>query len=62
MQEDLDVLRAAQAKVRALLADGMSEEDIVSAVPLAEFESRNWSFITTERMTRTLVQDLQARP
>ncbi|NRB70521.1 MAG: MBL fold metallo-hydrolase [Xanthomonadales bacterium] len=62
MQEDLDVLRAAQAKVRALVADGMSEEDIVAAVPLAEFESRNWSFITTERMTRTLVQDLQAQP
>lgn len=58
LTEDLEVLKAGQAAVRALVEQGMSEDDVVAANPLAEFESRNWQFITTERMTRTLYRDL----
>ncbi|MEE4172888.1 MAG: MBL fold metallo-hydrolase [Xanthomonadales bacterium] len=58
VQEDLEVLKAGQAAVRALVEQGMGIDEVLAANPLAEFESRNWQFITTERMTRTLYRDL----
>lgn len=58
VEEDLAVLVAGQAKVRAMIDEGMSEEEILAANPLGEFDSRNWQFITTERMTQTLYNDL----
>ena len=58
VQEDLDVLKAGQAAVRALVEQGMSIEDVLEENPLAEFADRDWQFITTERMTRTLYRDL----
>ncbi len=58
VQEDVDVLKAGQAAVRALVEQGMSVEEVLAANPLAEFEERSWQFITTERMTRTLYRDL----
>ena len=61
MQGDLDFLRSAQRQVRELVAEGLTEDEILERDPLAEFSAvRNWNFITTERMTRTLVQDLVA--
>ncbi len=57
MTEDLHVLKAGQARVRELVDQGMSVEDVLAAEPLAEFESRSWQFITTERMVRTLYRD-----
>lgn len=58
VQEDLAALVAGQAKVQAMIDAGMSEDEILEADPLAEFDSRNWQFITTERMTRTLYRDI----
>jgi glyoxylase-like metal-dependent hydrolase (beta-lactamase superfamily II) len=58
LMEDLEVLKQGRQKVRDLLMDGMSEEQVLAANPLAEFNSRNWAFITTERMTQTLYRDL----
>jgi glyoxylase-like metal-dependent hydrolase (beta-lactamase superfamily II) len=58
VQEDLAVLKAGQAAVRALVEQGMSIEEVLEANPLADFEDRSWQFITTERMTRTLYRDL----
>lgn len=58
VEEDLAVLRAGREAVRALLEEGMSEEEVLAANPLEEFNSRNWPFITTERMTRTFYRDL----
>jgi cyclase len=58
LEEDIAVLKGAQAKVRTLMEAGLSEEAILEANPLAEYESRSWPFITTERMTRTLIRDL----
>jgi hypothetical protein len=37
----------------------MSADAIVEKNPLADFhDTYNWSFITTERMTRTLIRSL----
>ncbi|MEM1411901.1 MAG: MBL fold metallo-hydrolase [Pseudomonadota bacterium] len=58
VQEDLDVLKAGYAKVRVMVEQGMSEEEIVAANPLAEFDSRNWQFITFDRMTQTFYRNL----
>jgi len=59
VQKDLNTLVDAQARVRALVDKGMDEEEIVAANPLAEYhDDYNWGFITTERMTRTLVQSM----
>lgn len=62
LAEDLEVLKAGYARVQALVEQGMSEEAVLAANPLAEFDSRSWNFITTERMTRTFYRDLAGNP
>lgn len=60
MRRDIDMLRDARARVAALLEQGLDEEQILAAGPLASYHDEfNWGFITTERMTRTLVRDLR---
>jgi len=57
--EDLAMLSNAEALVKALIDAGMDEEQIVSANPLSLYHDQyNWSFITTERMTRKLIRSL----
>ena len=52
-----DMLEDAHGRVRALVEAGQSEEEILAANPLASFHDEwNWGFITTERMTKTLVR------
>lgn len=47
--------------VRARIEAGKTEEEILAENPLAKYhEAWNWGFITTERMTRTLIRDLTA--
>jgi hypothetical protein len=47
--------------VLELIEQGKNEDEIVTANPLAEFhDTYNWGFITTERMTRTLVRFLSS--
>ena len=58
LRRNLDVLVAAQALVKPLVEKGMSADDIVATNPLKPYESYSWAFITTERMTRTLVRSL----
>ena len=59
VQQDLDMLVDAEARVKALIDKGMGEEDIVAANPLAVYsDDYNWQFITTEKMTRTLIRSL----
>lgn len=56
---DLKVLIDSQDRVKTLLDEGMSTEEIVAANPLAVYhDDYNWGFITTERMTRTLIRSL----
>ena len=54
------MLKAGYEKVRVLVDQGMSEAEVLEANPLAEFDSRSWAFITTERMTSTFYADLTA--
>lgn len=62
LQEDLAMLSNAEALVKALIDAGMEEEQIVSANPLSLYHDQyNWSFITTELMTRTLIRSLTGK-
>lgn len=59
LQAAHDMLVDARERVQALVNDGHSEEEVLSANPLEMYhEDWNWQFITTERMTRTLYRDL----
>ena len=58
MKADIDMLVEGQALVKAMVDEGMSEDEVVAADPLAKFESFSWNFINAERMTRTIYQDL----
>lgn len=60
--EDLAMLSDAAALVKALIDKGMDAEQIVAANPLAPYHDQyDWQFITTERMTRTLVRSLTGK-
>jgi len=62
LQTNLDVLIDSEMRVKALVDNGMSEDDIVAANPLALYhDDYNWGFITTERMTRTLIRSLTGK-
>lgn len=62
LQTNLDVLIDCESRVKALVDKGMSENDIVAANPLALYhDDYNWRFITTERMTRTLIRSLTGK-
>jgi len=59
LKTDLAMLKDATARVKSLIDKGMAEEDIVAANPLSIYhDDYNWGFITTERMTRTLIRSL----
>lgn len=63
LRRDIDMLRDARSRVAALLAQGLDEEQVLAAAPLADYHDEfNWGFITTERMTRTLVRALSTAP
>ena len=59
LQQDLAMLKDAASSVKALIDKGMDAEQIVAANPLAAYhDDYNWRFITTERMTKTLIRSL----
>ena len=58
MRADIDMLIDSKALVKALIERGMSTDEVLEANPLAKYDSYSWNFITTERMTRTLVRSL----
>lgn len=58
MRADIDMLVDSKALVKALLEQGMSMDEVLEANPLAKYDTYSWAFITTERMTRTLVRSL----
>jgi glyoxylase-like metal-dependent hydrolase (beta-lactamase superfamily II) len=62
LQTNLDVLIDSEIRVKALVDKGMGAEEIVAANPLALYhDDYNWGFITTERMTRTLIRSLTGK-
>jgi len=59
LQRNLLVLTDSQARVKLLVDQGRTIEEVLEANPLSVYhEDYNWSFITTERMTRTLYRAL----
>ena len=59
LAEDLEMLNDAEALVKALIDKGMSADEIIAANPLARYHDEySWRFITTERMTQTLIRSL----
>ena len=61
MRTDIDMLKGSQARVRTLFEQGMTEDEVVAANPLADYHDvYNWRFITTESLTRTIYQDMAA--
>jgi glyoxylase-like metal-dependent hydrolase (beta-lactamase superfamily II) len=59
LQADLNMLIDAESQVKSLVDRGMSDDEIVTANPLADYHDEySWGFITTEVMTRTLIRSL----
>jgi len=59
VERNLAVLIDGRNLVKALVDQGMTEEEVLAANPLAKYhDDYNWSFITTERMTTTHYRDL----
>jgi glyoxylase-like metal-dependent hydrolase (beta-lactamase superfamily II) len=59
LQAALDMLLDAEARVKKLVDEGLSQDEVLAANPLETYhETWNWGFITTERMTRTLYRSL----
>ena len=55
LQTAHEMLLDANARIKAMVDAGKTEEEIVAENPLADYHDNwNWGFITTERMTRTL--------
>ena len=59
LQAAVDMLEDAQARVKALVDAGKSQEEVIAENPLADYEDAwTWDFITAERMTATIYRSL----
>jgi len=62
LEQDLAMLEDAESRVKALIDKGMSADEIMAANPLADYHDEyDWQFITTDRMTKTLIRSLTGR-
>lgn len=54
-----DMLVDAKARIGKLVDDGLSQDEVLAANPLADYhDDWNWNFITTERMTEAIYRAL----
>lgn len=61
LQAAVDMLEDAQARVKALVDAGKSQEEVLAENPLADYDDGwSWEFITTKRMTETIYRSLTA--
>lgn len=59
LRRDLLMLTDSQARVKLLVDQGRTIEEVLQANPLSVYhDNYNWQFISTERMTRTLYRAL----
>jgi len=57
MIADMAMFEDARARVKALVDQGLSADEILAANPLADYDADySWSFITTQRMTETFIR------
>jgi uncharacterized membrane protein len=60
LQASINMLEDSSAIIKALIAEGHSEDEVVAKNPLQKYhDDWNWGFITTERMTRQLYNGLK---
>jgi hypothetical protein len=52
------MLEAIRDRVRPLVAEGKSVEEVLAAAPAADYEAWSWGFIDTERMVRQVYRDI----
>ena len=61
LQIAIDMLEDAQARVKALVDAGKSQEDVIAANPLAVYADEwDWDFISADSMTETIYRSLTA--
>jgi len=61
LQVAVNMLVDAEARVKELVDQGKTQDEVIAANPLADYHEKwNWGFITTERMTTTLYRSLTA--
>jgi glyoxylase-like metal-dependent hydrolase (beta-lactamase superfamily II) len=61
LQAAADMLEDAQARVKALVDAGKSQEEVLAENPLADYaDGWDWGFINAERMTATIYRSLTA--
>jgi len=59
LKASIEMLEDARKRVQALIDKGLSEDEIVAKNPLEKYHEKwNWSFISTEKMTRTFYKGL----
>ena len=58
LQAAVDMLIDALARVKALVDDGKSLDEIQAAKPLSDYASWNWDFITEQSLTETIYRSL----
>ncbi len=61
LERTVNMLIDARARVQKLVDEGKTESEILAANPLSHYDADwSWSFITTERMTQTLIRALMS--
>jgi len=61
LQTAIDMLEDAQARVKALVDAGKSQEEVIAANPLAAYaDDWTWDFISADSMTETIYRSLTA--
>ncbi|WDI32119.1 MBL fold metallo-hydrolase [Hyphococcus flavus] len=59
LQNTVDMLKEVRVRVQRMIDDGMSEDEVVAASPLADLDDEwSWQFINGERMTRMAYRSL----
>ena len=59
LEKSIAMLKDVRDRVQALIDDGLDEEAVVAAAPLADLEEEwGWAFINAERMTRAAYNSL----
>jgi len=59
VEKTIAMLEDSQEIVTKMVADGKTDEEILTANPLNKYEDYNWQFITTERMTKQVISGVR---
>ena len=61
LEASIAMLIDVRLRIQALIDDGLDEDEVVAASPLADLDEKwSWNFISGERMTRAAYQSLNA--